>query len=115
MDVREYTLRAEARAVEEGHRAIALEGDRFRVVSDTYFDVDYTVDPKAVPGHPLTLRCSCPAGVKRVGRPVPCKHAALVARRLEREGLVEWRHGLWYVADAPPVADVADPFEGLVA
>jgi hypothetical protein len=40
------------------------------------------------------LRCSCPSGDYRARLPVPCKHAALAARRLEREGLARWDEDL---------------------
>lgn len=114
MNVLEYTLRAEARAVEEGHRAFAIDDGRFRVVSDTYADVDYVVELRRfAPGLPVTVLCACPSGLKRTGLPVPCKHAALVVRRLEREGRAEWHGGTWTAVeqDAPTTSD--DPFAGL--
>ena len=42
----------------------------------------------------LVLRCDCPSGDYRARLPVPCKHAALAARRLEREGLARWDEDL---------------------
>ena len=110
-----YDLRAEARAVEHGRHAIAVAPDRYRVKSATS-DATYlvTVD-RSYGGRILRLSCSCPSGTNRPELPVPCWHAALVARRLEREGVVEWTEGLWHYPDAPAPAPapVGDPFAGL--
>lgn len=97
-----YTLRAELRAVEEGHRAWST-GDGYRVVSHETPDVDYRLDATLIGGI-LRVVCSCPSGVHRPDLPIPCKHAALVARRLERERAVVWRDGLW--RDPTPVVCV---------
>jgi hypothetical protein len=35
--------------------------------------------------------------------PVPCKHAALAARRLEREGLARWDDGTWRLRERAQV------------
>ncbi len=114
----ERNLAAEVRAVEEGHRAIATDVGTYRVVSDTrpgkayvvrvggwlhcdavfdctpHGDAAYTGDHKAV----------CDAGV------APCKHAAVVARRMEREGeLALSEAGRWVRRRGPamPAADQA--------
>lgn len=95
----EAALAAECRAVEEGHHARWDDArQRFLVKSDsgprTYEVTVNAVVPAnlACPAW-LTFGCTCPAGVRggrTASRPVPCKHAALVARRLERMGLASW-------------------------
>jgi hypothetical protein len=92
------TINAEARAVEEGHHAFVVEGGAIEVVSDSNPGVRYRLTYRGV-GSYLVVSCSCPAGSH--GRSVAlghlgCKHAALVARRLEREGLAHW-DGSWRV------------------
>lgn len=135
-------LSAEARAVEEGHRAFVQPDGSIRVVSDTVEGKAYRVDVgHARPGEPIRFQCEAigrwPHGTDH-GRAtadqgcLPCKHAALAARRLEREGLArvtvpgdsfQGMHlspGTW-VAVAPvgppprPVVlpERTDPFEGL--
>lgn len=135
-----YTFRAELRAVEEGHHARRLADGRLRVVSHEEPDVAYYLGWTLPRGGVLHVSCTCPSGEHRAYLPVPCKHAALVARRLERERdpacPVEWRDGLWrdrrpavcrecgaFLDDdglpieehAPtcPIAPPDDPFEGL--
>lgn len=91
-------LAAECRAVEEGHHARWDDArQRFLVKSDsgprTY---EVTVRGIVPANHDvapwLDFGCTCPAGMRgrTSSRPVPCKHAALVARRLERTGLASW-------------------------
>jgi hypothetical protein len=60
-------------------------------------DGSYRVRVAGVRGGLLVLGCDCPSGGYRARLPVPCKHAALAARRLEREGLARWddRLGGW--------------------
>lgn len=96
-------LAAEVRAVEEGHRAFVMPGGWVRVVSDTHAGKTYRVEFVAVGGlvsfscrpegeHAYTddhLAASAAPGV------TPCKHAALAARRLEREGLARLEGGHW--------------------
>ena len=92
-------IAAEVRAVEEGHHA--FWNDRlacFTVKSDTT-DATYQIRPEAIvtaPGALVSLRfvCTCIAG--RTSRSLlPCKHGALVARRLERMGLAWFDSGTW--------------------
>lgn len=94
-----YTFRAEIRAIEEGHRTRRLPDGRYRVVSHEEPDVAYYLGWETPrPGAALRVSCTCPSGVHRAALPIPCKHAALVARRLEsrNEGrLVVWSDGLW--------------------
>lgn len=94
------TLAAEARAVEEGHHAILDTDDRgpfARVKSDIlgHTGKSYKVRVHAAgPGLPLIFDCE-PDGETRdghqahssMGGHTACKHQALAARRLEREGL----------------------------
>lgn len=89
-------LAAEARAVEEGHHAFVNDDGSIRVKSHTRPGVTYNVRFAAVgPGSSVMFDCNCPAGLhSRI-----CKHTALAARRLEREGLVTWAGGHWYATD----------------
>ena len=84
-----YTIACEARGLREGHRARAL-GDGSLLVKASSGDGSYRVRVAGVRDGLLVLRCSCPSGDYRARLPVPCKHAALAARRLEREGLARW-------------------------
>lgn len=102
----EMTLAAECRAVTEGHRAL-LTGEKLngmsviKVVSDTtpdrWYQVIGTIDVIGM------ARFECWANdpdFKHGSRKaVPCKHAALAARRLEREGLLKWHEGAWWASD----------------
>jgi hypothetical protein len=51
----------------------------------------------------LRFGCSCRSGEYRTSLPVPCKHAAVAARRLEREGLARWEDGGWRLRDRAQV------------
>lgn len=127
----ERTLAAEARAIEAGHHAI-LDGNTIRVCSDSTPGLHWLVTAEAVPfaGAGIVFRCTPDDWTLAQGRghtcavsaapgAVPCMHAALAARRLEREGLARWTAGEWQVTDRTvelvratlPVVD--DPFEGL--
>lgn len=125
----ERNLAAEVRAVEEGHRAFMQNDGRrdwVKVVSDTHHGKSYRVDLLALlHGEPITFTCS-PHGaaaytddhlVRQVEPGVAgCKHAALAARRLEREGKAELVGGRWVATSRMDLADLdlpADPFEGL--
>lgn len=113
-----YAIRAEGRAVEEGHHAISVGGGEYTVKSDTDDDVTYRLRPRLVEdGQSMRVRCSCPAGMARGALPIPCKHAALLARRLEREGSAVWRDGVgWVVAEgAGAKAWDDDPFADILA
>jgi hypothetical protein len=88
-----YTIACEARGLREGHRARAL-GDGSLLVKASSGDGSYRVRVAGVRDGLLVLRCSCPSGDYRARLPVPCKHAALAARRLEREGLARWDEDL---------------------
>lgn len=93
----DYILRAEQRAVESGHHAFANDDGSIRVVSESEPDKRRRVTFEDVAGV-IRFSCDCPAGEHR-REMVPCWHAALAARRLEREGLAEWRDGLFYTPD----------------
>jgi hypothetical protein len=88
-----YAIACEARGLREGHRARAL-GDGSLLVKASSGDGSYRVRVAGVRDGLLVLRCSCPSGDYRARLPVPCKHAALAARRLEREGLARWDEDL---------------------
>lgn len=95
------TTAAEARFVEEGHRAFLAHdhvGHHIRVISETLGQrgVHYKVRVAASgPGLPLVITCA-PSGhvgrdghreISRTDGVPPCKHAAGACRRLGREGL----------------------------
>lgn len=113
-----YAHRAAVRAVEEGHRAFLKRdeaGLHFDVVSDTdlggltsttafgpgetitflpdgWVRKHYrlTADGRKVAGEWIVhVFCDCKSGQNRDHLPVPCKHAALVGRRLVREGFAK--------------------------
>jgi hypothetical protein len=84
-----YAIACEARGLREGHRARAL-ADGSILVKASSSRGSYRVRVAGVRDGLLVLRCDCPSGGYRARLPVPCKHAALAARRLEREGLARW-------------------------
>jgi SWIM zinc finger len=88
-----YAIACEARGLREGHRARALD-DGSLLVKASSGDGSYRVRVAGVRDGLLVLRCDCPSGDYRARLPVPCKHAALAARRLEREGLARWDEDL---------------------
>jgi hypothetical protein len=101
METTDRTVAAEARFVEEGHRAILGHDHRghfVRIVSETLGHAGKGWKVRAAvsgPGLPVAWSCA-PDGPIRdghlphgsVGR-TACKHMAGAARRLERAGLVE--------------------------
>lgn len=93
------TLAAEVRFVEEGHRVhLDTAAHAFTVVSDSRPGVKYEITVGAR-GTEMVFTCSCPAGHHAKGnRPLPCKHASGVARRLERAGLAAFDGRRWVVA-----------------
>ena len=93
-----YAIACEARGLREGHRARAL-GDGSLLVKPSSGDGSYRVRVAGVRDGLLVLRCTCPSGDYRARLAVPCKHAALAARRLEREGLARWDDGRWRLRD----------------
>ena len=97
-----YAIACEARGLREGHRARALD-DGSILVKASSGDGSYRVRVAGVRDGLLVLRCDCPSGGYRARLPVPCKHAALAARRLEREGLARWDEHLggWSPRHAP--------------
>ncbi len=141
-------FRAEMRAIEQGHRAFLLGGacgDQkrsahatrakveevtrldFKVVSNCRHGLKHYQKAFLQPGNrlPVKIDCTCEAGHFRAWGPIPCKHAALVGRRLERDGFAEWHDGLWwhpaawarvqlFEAETAHVDEHPDdPFEGL--
>lgn len=92
--VLERAIAAEARAVEEGHHALwDASAGCFTVKSDSLDGVSYQVRPEAlVTGRTavsLRFTCTC-RGARGSAALLPCKHAALVARRLERMRLARF-------------------------
>jgi SWIM zinc finger len=97
-DHRAYGLAAEVRAVEEGHNARVLPDGSVLVKAESA-PGSYRVTVRAVDDGILRLGCTCRSGEYRRALPVPCKHAALAARRLEREGIARWDDGRWRLRD----------------
>jgi hypothetical protein len=97
-DHRAYGLAAEVRAVEEGHNARVLPDGSVLVKAESA-PGSYRVTLRAVNDGILRLGCTCRSGEYRRTLPVPCKHAAVAARRLEREGIARWDDGRWRLRD----------------
>ena len=97
-----YGLAAEIRAVEEGHNARVLPDGSVLVKAESQ-PGSYRVVLRGIAGGVLRFGCSCRSGEYRTSLPVPCKHAALAARRLEREGLARWEDGSWRLRERAQV------------
>jgi hypothetical protein len=111
-----YALAAELRAVEDGHHALAQPDGSLLVKAES------AERRRAGPGSPgryrvrvegiedglVVLSCTCRSGFHRFRMPIPCKHAALAARRLEREGFVRWDEG-WRSREPLPIPGLAAP------
>ena len=98
VDATAYTLACETRAVEEGHRAYHTPTGALTVVSDSRPGVTWTVTFHAGTDGTVRFACTCPSGRYRGHRhDVPCKHAALAGRRLERERLAVRTPAGWKV------------------
>ena len=97
-----YGLAAEVRAVEEGHNARVLPDGSVLVKSESS-PGSYRVVLRGIADGVLRFGCSCRSGTYRTDLPVPCKHAAVAARRLEREGLARWEDGSWRLRDRAQV------------
>ena len=91
-----YGLAAEVRAVESGHNARVLADGSILVKSDSH-PGSHRVWIRGLSRDTLLLGCTCRSGSHRTVLPVPCKHAALAGRRLEREGLARWHDGAWRI------------------
>jgi hypothetical protein len=89
-----YGLAAEIRAVEEGHNARVMLDGSILVKAESN-PGSYRVYIRGIDDGVLRFGCNCRSGEYRTSLPVPCKHAALAARRLEREGLARWDEGTW--------------------
>jgi hypothetical protein len=119
----ERNIRAERRAVEEGHRAMVQDDGSIKVVSDSYDGKHYVVT-YVDSGNGIRFSCR-PEGrmayrddhLELDAEPgvAPCKHAAVAARRLEREGLAVFIDaGIWRaISRTPPPPTPDDPLEGL--
>jgi hypothetical protein len=97
-----YGLAAEIRAVEEGHNARVLPDGSILVKAESH-PGNYRVTIRGLDHGILRFGCDCRSGQYRTALPVPCKHAALAARRLEREGLARWDDGSWRLRDRAQV------------
>jgi hypothetical protein len=97
-----YGLAAEIRAVEEGHNARVLPDGSILVKSESH-PGSYRVSIRGMVDGVLRFGCTCRSGEYRSALPVPCKHAALAARRLEREGLTRWDDGNWRLRERAQV------------
>lgn len=91
-----YGLAAEVRAVESGHNARVRPDGSILVKSDSQ-PGSHRVWIRGVQDGTVLLGCTCRSGAHRTFLPVPCKHAALAGRRLEREGLARWHDGAWRI------------------
>jgi hypothetical protein len=100
---RVYGLAAEIRAVSEGHNARVMPDGSVLVKAESH-PGNYRVFIRGIDGGgTLWFGCCCRSGGYRASLPVPCKHAALAARRLEREGLARWDDGLWRLRERAQV------------
>jgi hypothetical protein len=97
-----YGLAVEIRAVEEGHNARVLPDGSVLVKAESR-PGSYRVTLRGIDDGVLRFGCSCRSGEYRTSLPVPCKHAAVAARRLEREGLARWEDGGWRLRDRAQV------------
>jgi hypothetical protein len=97
-----YGLAAEIRAVEEGHNARVLADGSILVKAESH-PGSYRVTIRGIDDGVLRFGCSCRSGEYRAPLPIPCKHAALAARRLEREGLARWDDGAWRLRERAQV------------
>ena len=93
-----YGLAAEVRAVESGHNARVLPDGSILVKSDSE-PASHRVWVRGVREGTVLIGCTCRSGTHRAYLPVPCKHAALAGRRLERESLARWHDGSWRLPD----------------
>lgn len=98
-----FAMNAMIRALEEGHHSFFRKDDAgtyFDVVSDADLDDEvarydsrrkhYRITLGYIPRQNLLVHftCTCKSGENRPHLPVPCKHAALVGRRLVRDNLL---------------------------
>ena len=97
-----YGLAAEIRAVEEGHNARVLPDGSILVKAESH-PGSYRVSIRGMVDGVLRFGCTCRSGEYRSALPVPCKHAAVAARRLEREGLARWDDGSWRLRERAQV------------
>ena len=91
-----YGLAAEIRAIESGHNARVLPDGSILVKSDSQ-PGSHRVWIRGISDDTVLLGCTCRSGTHRTYLPVPCKHAAVGGRRLEREGLARWHDGAWRI------------------
>ena len=97
-----YGLAAEIRAVESGHNARVLPDGSVLVKSDSQ-PGSHRVWIRGVRDGTVLFGCTGRSGTHRASLPVPCKHAALAGRRLERERLARWHDGAWQLRERTQV------------
>lgn len=123
MSLLDRTIAAEARAIEEGHRAYARSDGSYDVISDSFTDdggrpLHFRVKPVVYWPH-LAFYCDHPQVAGLADRPAmtapghaPCKHVALVLRRMEREGkarfVAEDPSGPWHTTEPDPLSLMSD-------
>lgn len=101
----EANLAAEIRAVESGHRCYLTGENTARVLSDSTEGLHWIVTAQAThTGAGVVFHCQpedgnlCHGHGSRWSRTpgrLTCRHAAVLARRLERSGLAAWVDGMW--------------------
>jgi hypothetical protein len=93
-----YALRCTVRALEAGHLARSQGDGTWLVCSDSRSGSHRVGVLRVQSNGVVWLGCDCESAVYRPHLPVPCKHAATVGLRLERDGAVAWsdRDGLWH-------------------
>lgn len=120
----EVNIAAEVRAVEEGHRAMLAADHHASVLSDTTPGLHWLVTGQAPhAGAGIMFHCVPDGAVtnghgdrwSRTPGRLCCKHAAVLVRRLEREGLAAFVDGVWVATDRAVVRyrHPADLFAGL--
>ena len=97
-----YGFAAEIRAVEQGHNARVMPDGSILGKAESR-PGSYRVASRGIDDGVLRFGCNCRSGEYRSSLPVPCKHAALAARRLEREGLARWDDGRWRLRERAQV------------
>lgn len=98
MTEQNYIERCEARARKSKHRAWINADGSVRIHSATEPNLWHTVTFAVVGAEVVRFRCTCEAGQNRP-EIVPCWHSAKAAFRLEREGLILKRGGLWRIPE----------------
>lgn len=100
-DLAERNLAAEVRAVESGQHVHQDAEGRFYVLSLSTPGVRHYPTAHATAHGLVVFTCSCPNGDRtKLAGEVGCRHDALLARKLERHGLVTFDGRVWRATDA---------------